>query len=294
MARERQSTTGRLMGTILGTAAETFVDVAGRLLESDRLPPDDHRPWPVPREPWAITQTWHHVLFAHWPVSPTALRPLVPAALRLETFERAAWVGIVAFAVTGARLRGVPAIPGFSDFAEVNVRTYVSAEDRPGVYFFSLDAASALSVMGASAWYGLAYYLANADLAAGESGLRFKSERRHPGAPDAVFAARYQPRGAVTYAARGTLGCWLTERYCAYTWDGASLRRAEIHHPPWPLQNAEAVVTRNTVARAAGIELSGPPRLVHYAERIDAVVWPPCPVRSAASRAGRTSGRRVG
>jgi uncharacterized protein YqjF (DUF2071 family) len=265
----------RLLGAAIGAAATTFIDAAGQVLEADRLAPDDHRPWPIPRNPWAMTQRWEHVLFAHWPVEATAVGRLLPAGLRLETFRGRAWLGITAFAVTGARLRGLPAVPGFSEFAEVNVRTYVTAGRKPGIYFFSLDAGSVPTVLGGWAWYALPYFLANARVGNRGNAIRFTSRREHAGAPPAAFSAEYRPTARVPAGSGRTLARWLTERYCAYTTSDGRVLRTEIHHPPWPLQTADVVIRENTLAQAAGLEIVGPPRFVHYATAIDAVVWAP-------------------
>ncbi|HYE90066.1 MAG TPA: DUF2071 domain-containing protein [Terriglobales bacterium] len=265
----------RALGAAIGTAAEAFVDAAGRALETERLPPDDHRPWRVPDAPWAMTQGWSDVLFAHWPLRATALRPHVPAALRLETWRGSAWVGITAFVVTGARLRGLPAVPGFADFAEVNVRTYVTAGGKPGVYFFSLDASSALTVMSAWAWYALPYFFADARLMASGNRLTFTSRREHVGAPPAEFEAHYRPVGPVARPARTGFERWLVERYCAYAVDAGALVRAELHHPAWPLQGAEVAIERNTLFAAAGLHITGPPRIAHYSSGVEAVAWAP-------------------
>ena len=146
---------GQVMRAVIGAGVETFVATAGRALENEALPPADHRPWPPPREPWVMAQSWQNALFAHWPLPPTTLRPFLPAGLELDTFDGEGWLGITAFVVAGVRLRGAPAIPGFSTFAEVNVRTYVKAGNKPGVLFLSLDAASVAAVLGARAWFRL-------------------------------------------------------------------------------------------------------------------------------------------
>lgn len=70
------------------------------------------------------------------------LRPLVPEQLTIDTFEGEAWVGVVPFEMSRTRARLTPPIPGLSYFPELNVRTYVTIEGKPGVWFFSLDAAS--------------------------------------------------------------------------------------------------------------------------------------------------------
>src|SRR5690349_11761228 len=123
-----------------------------------------HRPWPVPELPWVMVQRWHDLLFAHWALPPDHLRPLIPSNLELDTFEGKAWIGVIPFWMSGVRIRALPPVPTASMFPELNVRTYVRApqqRDRPGVYFFSLDAASVLAVLGARAGAGLPYFWAN-------------------------------------------------------------------------------------------------------------------------------------
>src|SRR5438105_12771945 len=94
----------------------------------------EHRPWPLPDKPWVMTQIWHELLFAHWPIAPGILRPLVPPVLALDTFGRECWVGIVPFHMSYVRPRGFPAVPRLSNFPELNVRTYVQVQGIPGVY----------------------------------------------------------------------------------------------------------------------------------------------------------------
>src|SRR5437588_6452362 len=118
------------------------------------------RPWPLPHGPWLMAQTWRDLLFAHWAVAPEILRQRVPKRLTLETFEDRSWIGITPFEISGLRPRGLPPVPGVSRFPELNVRTYVSAGDRPGIFFFSLDAASPLAVLAARRSYWLPYFRA--------------------------------------------------------------------------------------------------------------------------------------
>jgi uncharacterized protein YqjF (DUF2071 family) len=101
-----------------------------------------------------MAMEWHDLLFMHWPLPPATLRPLIPPALKLDTFDGWAWIGIVPFEMRGVRPRLAPSLPGLSRFCELNVRTYVTAGGKPGVWFFSLDAAwitgQTLSVDGGS------------------------------------------------------------------------------------------------------------------------------------------------
>jgi uncharacterized protein len=108
-----------------------------------------HRPWPMPETPWVMTQTWHDLLFAHWPIPPLQLLPLVPAGFELDLFQGDAWIGIVPFRMTNVAPRFIPSLTGISTFPELNVRTYVRVADKPGIYFFSLDAGSRTAVLAA-------------------------------------------------------------------------------------------------------------------------------------------------
>jgi len=236
-----------------------------------------HRPWPMPDAPWLMTQSWHDLLFAHWPVGADAVRARVPAALELDLYEGQAWVGIVPFDMTNVAPRFVPAVPGISAFPELNVRTYVTVGGKPGVYFFSLDAESAVAVALARTLLKLPYYTASMDVTRQDGWVDYWSERLADNdAPPAEFEGRYRPIGAVHHARPGSLEYFLTERYCLYNVDD-NLRayRLEIHHPPWPLQVAEADITLNTMAEAAGIRLPSMDPLLHYSTRQDMVAWAP-------------------
>lgn len=237
----------------------------------------EHRPFPPSPGPWVMFQSWRRLLFAHWPLPPEQLRPLVPAALELDTFEGAAWVGLTPFELRGLRARFTPAVPGPSDFPELNLRTYVRVGDRPGIFFFTLEAASDLAVAAARMFYRLPYHRATMEIREENGWVHYRSERKEGGA---TFRGRYRPTGAVSEARPGTLDYFLTERYALYTVlrDGGVLG-ADIHHRPWPLQPAEAEIEENTVAAAHGIELPERDPLLHYAARQDTLVWAPTAVR---------------
>jgi uncharacterized protein YqjF (DUF2071 family) len=235
-----------------------------------------HRPWPLPSGPWVMAQSWHDLLFAHCLVDAAVLRTLLPPQLQLDTFEGHAWLAVVPFRMTGVRLRGTPALPWLSAFPELNVRTYVTFGEKPGVWFFSLDARNSLAVAIARAWFHLPYFRARMSCAEAESWIHYQSERRHRGAPAGLLKGRYRPVGEVFSPQRGTLEYFLTERYCLYTTGGrGQIIRGEIHHSPWQLQMAEAEFTENTMAEAAGVVLPARKPLLHFAKRQDVIVWQP-------------------
>ena len=231
-----------------------------------------HRPWPMPEAPWIMTQTWNDLLFAHWPADPIAVRARVPRALTVDLFQGRAWVGIVPFRMTNVAPRYVPPLPWLSAFPELNVRTYVTAGDKAGVYFFSLDAASSLAVAAARLLFYLPYFAADMAVVPREDAVGYASHRRGGGAD---FIASYRPIGPVFEPAPGTLEYFLTERYCLHTLDPEGrVCTVDIHHPPWPLQEAEAEITTNTLAAAAGLTLPGIQPLLHFSKRQDMVGWP--------------------
>jgi uncharacterized protein YqjF (DUF2071 family) len=221
-----------------------------------------------------MRQEWNRLLFAHWPAHPEKVRPLVPAVLALDIREGRCWVAVTPFYLSGLRARGLPMIPGTSAFPELNVRTYVTLDGKPGVYFFSLDAGAVSAVFGARLMYGLPYFYAHMSVRYGAESVHYRSSRRHMGKV-AEFEADYRPSGTIFQAAPGSLEHFLTERYCLYAVQGRRLYRAEIHHLPWPLQPARAEIAANTMARAAAIELPQEPPLLHYARHLEVLVWGP-------------------
>jgi uncharacterized protein YqjF (DUF2071 family) len=221
-----------------------------------------------------MTQTWHDLLFVHWPLPPDALRPAVPAGLEIDTFNGSAWLGIVAFRLSAIRLRGLPEVPFTSHFPEINVRTYVTHGDKPGVYFMSLDADNRLAIALAKPWFRLAYHLSRIRYEECAEGIRFHSRRLERNSPGADFTATYGPCGPVFKARPGSLEHWLTERYCYYSAGrSGKLYRCDIRHTPWQLQRAQAQITTNTMALSHGIELPGTEPSLLYARHMKALIW---------------------
>ena len=238
----------------------------------DILEDVSHREWPVPDEPWILKQAWNDLLFAHWPVARDRLRELVPSFLELDTFDNEAWLSVTPFRLSDLSPRGIPALPFISSFHEINVRTYVVYKNIPGIYFFSLDANSAMAVGGASSLFHLPYFLA--EIRAEDDRMSFRSRRTR--GTEAEFEAKYSPAGRFFEPKRGTIDYFLTERYCLYTQDSAAnAYRVEVHHAPWQLHHAEAEITVNTMPDAAGLRLPSMAPLLHYARRQDVVTWSP-------------------
>ncbi len=185
-----------------------------------------------------MAQSWHDLVFAHWPVDAAVLRPLIPQQLHVDSFEGTAWLAVVPFRMTGVRLHGTPAVPRLSAFPELNVRTYVTFGERPGVWFFSLDARNALAVAIARAWFHLPYFRARMSCKERDGWIHYDSERTHHGVPAGLLKGRYRSVGKVFSPQRGTLEHFLTERYL-------------LVHERWPRPNHSRRDSSSSMAAAA-------------------------------------------
>jgi uncharacterized protein YqjF (DUF2071 family) len=234
-----------------------------------------HRPWPPPQRPWSVFMRWLDLAFIHWRAPAGSLRKWVPEELEIQTFDGTPWIGVVPFRMEGIRHRLLPPIPGLSAFPELNVRTYVTLGGKPGIWFFSLDAANKTAVKTARKTYGLPYFLAQMEVdPIANGGVRYRSRRIHQDAPEAEFVADYRPVGNAERPKPGTLEYFLTERYCLYASPSeGKIGRGEILHEPWPLQNGEVEIERCTMLQPLGIATPKEKPVVHFARRQDVMAW---------------------
>ncbi|MEM9347390.1 MAG: DUF2071 domain-containing protein [Planctomycetota bacterium] len=269
----------------------------------------DHRDLPLPGRPWAMSMRWTDLLFMHWPIEPGVMREAVPGDFDLDLYDGKAWVGVVPFKMQSTRPRFCPPVPqklmkvSPSSFPELNVRTYVTINHKvngltrqlPGVFFFSLDAASRLSVRMARLGFNLPYFDAKMQVRheAGNSGwVHYQSQRTHYGANPAHFAASYRPKPKKSVyrdqeaeapaepriaSQPGSLEHFLTERYRLFTLGrkGRGVRVGEIAHEPWPLQEAECDLSVCEMTHGLGFDLPNRDPVLHYANKLDVVAWLP-------------------
>jgi uncharacterized protein len=246
-----------------------------------------HRPRPLPSGRWMMTQRWNDLLFAHWPIPAASIAPLLPEGLQVDTFEGSAWLGAVPFWLDRIKVRGLPEIPGMRSFPDLNLRTYVRDEHTGtlGVYFFSLDASNLLAVAVAHTFFHLPYHWAEMRFdQRSEREFAFYSRRRFS-SQQVMFKARYRglgPTRKLAESGAGSLEYFLMERSCLFTRNRAGQAvRANLHHVPWPLEEAEAEIEQNDLAEAIGIQLPNQEPVLHYSRRLAVYVWPPELVRPA-------------
>ncbi len=227
-------------------------------------------------------QKWRDLLFVHWEVPEAALRPLVPAALAIDTHEGKAYVGVVAFTMHDVRpSRFLPPIAGARGFGEVNVRTYVHHQGRgPGVWFMSLDAQSVLAVLGARAFFHLPYYHARIETQRQGDTFTYRARRHWAGDAPADLAVRYEVGAETGGSQPGSLQHFLVERYLLYAVTARGrLLQAQVHHAPYRVRNARVLEMSESLVAADGLERPEPRASELWSEGVDVEVFAPRAVR---------------
>jgi uncharacterized protein YqjF (DUF2071 family) len=224
-------------------------------------------------------QRWRALLFVHVTVPVARLRPRVPAALTIDTFAGHAYLGIVAFAMNGVRpWRRLPPVPTAAAFLETNVRTYVTHGGRAGVWFFSLDAASSLAVLGARAGFGLPYFRAAMSCAEHDGRVHYRTRRLWPGPRPATLDARYTPGEPLGHAQPGTLEHFLVERYTLFALRHGRLIRGDVQHAQYPLRRIRVETLSETLLAAASLPADGARAPDLYSDGVDVDIMAPAPI----------------
>lgn len=222
---------------------------------------------------------WHDLLFMHWRIEQDALQWLIPDGLEIDTFDGSAWIGVVPFKMSGVAPRFVPNVPFMSCFPELNVRTYVTINGKPGVWFFCLEATNPIAVRIARKFFHLPYM--DAKIEVGDSHKKnrgqwigYRSVRSHPGELPAKFKVDYRPIGKPFQANPGSLEEFLTSRYCLYSADKQGMiYRGEIDHAPWLLSHAQAIIRENSMTDWMGVQLPSETPLLHFARHTKVIAW---------------------
>jgi uncharacterized protein YqjF (DUF2071 family) len=236
-----------------------------------------------------MRQRWARLLFLHWAWDAGEIQRTLPPGLTVDLHEGRAWLGVVPFFMERVRPRGLPAVPGLSNFLELNVRTYVhDAQGRPGVWFYSLDANQWLAVVIARALFHLPYQHAamGATVSAGAGAVEFRSQRA---GTDRESRFDYGlPGDAMAGEAKaGTLEFFLVERYRLFAWDarGGQLFSGRVHHAPYRIAAAPDATWEDAAMGLAGFDAEGrEPEHRCVARAVDVEIWP---LRRVAERVRR-------
>lgn len=233
----------------------------------DIINTNEHRPWPLPAGAWIYYQEWNRALFLHWQIPKELLLPLVPQNTALHLFDNAAWISIVAFTMEKIRPRRLPALTFLSDFHEVNIRTYVTVNNKPGVYFLKIEAEKLIAAQTARFLSGLPYEHAfiHRHTAALQHEYKVHNKSKSPEL-DAIFIPGEQIEN------KSAIDIFLTEKYCLYQQIKNKVYRYEIHHKPWRLQTVKLVHLK-TNYQVGNISLEKMPHLAHYSDGVQVLAW---------------------
>lgn len=233
-----------------------------------------HRPFPLPSKNWIMRQKWRNVLFLHWPIPVEKLRPHIPSSLQIDTFNGSAWLGIILFVLEGIFPFEIPSISLTPKFPEINVRTYVKYDGKPGIYFLSIDVMNWASLKIAKNWYHLPYHSSQIFFQKEEQKFHCHSIRKGNENTPISFKGKYAPVSEVYFPKEGTLDHWLIERYCLYSSNnGINIYCGDIHHRPWPLQKAKIELVKNTLFTPFHFDLFEEKPIAHFSIGVDSLIW---------------------
>jgi len=215
-----------------------------------------------------VRMNWVDLLFAHWRVDPAVMRRLVPAELEIDCFDGSAWVGLVPFRMEGSEFRGFPRLPGLRDFYECNVRTYVKGGGKSGVWFFSLDAATLLPVLGGRWLWSLNYVYSHFAVSRIAGVTNYGLKRRAGPWAAGQTRVKWRVGEVMPRSEPGSLEHFLTERYWLFTERFGKIMAGEVRHEPWTLRSAEVLALDDTLVAAAGLKVEGAP-IVMASDRLE-------------------------
>ncbi|MFT3702455.1 MAG: DUF2071 domain-containing protein [Agriterribacter sp.] len=212
-------------------------------------------------------QEWNRALFLHWKIPVETLRPLIPEGITIDTFNGECWLSIVAFTMEKIRPVILPSLGAISNFHEINIRTYVVNNNKPGVYFLSIEAGKTLSVLIAKFLSELPYQKSNIKRTTDDEADHYSSTNFKRG-----FEFNASFKIGMPVAQKTELEKWLTERYCLYLKNGSKLYRYEIHHKEWGLHHVE-MLDLKAVYQIRDFALDKSPDLINYSPGVKVVAW---------------------
>lgn len=223
----------------------------------------EHRPWVLPKRNWKYYQEWNNAIFLHWKVDGEVLRRFVPVELELDTIDGSAWVSLVAFTMEKIRPRVLPPFSPISNFDEINIRTYVKANSKTGVYFLSIEGGKRGSCQVARALSKLPYRFSRMSRIENQ----YSSRNNEQGDE---FEIRYLIGSKIT--AKSESDQWLTERYALFQDLPDTIAEFEIHHEEWEINELEITGLKVDYPRFSNL-INNSPDLKHYSKGVKVIAW---------------------
>lgn len=226
------------------------------------------------RWPWVGQQEWGDVLFMHWSVPYEILKPYVPAPFTLETYDGESWVTVILLQAKHSRFRGMPTMMSYPPFLQMNVRTYIQFDGEPGIYFFSVDVNSLLTVAAAKGLLQLPCQFAEMELEEDKDQLSFNSKRIKSDHSSSSITVNYRPLTQEISNQQGTLPYWLTERYCFWMIKENRIIKGPLTHAPWKLSDVTVDLKMTEIISFIPAQYLQKNPLIHYSKSIHAYLHP--------------------
>lgn len=216
-----------------------------------------------------LYQDWKKLLFLHWAYDPEFIQKSLPEGIFVDTFEGKAYLSVVAFLIENQRLFNLPSLPGFSNYIEVNVRTYVYDKNGiPGVWFYSLDINSILAQEVGRRWYCLNYYFNRLKFTDKNviTGKRFRD-------PSVSFHLEFQHENDFHVTDPQSLEFFLIERYLFFTYRNG-IKIGHVHHDPYQIADATLNNWNKDSVKIPGFVFQQhTPDLVHYSPGVNVDIY---------------------
>ena len=222
-----------------------------------------------------MLQSWHDLLFLHWEIDANVIQASLPKGLTVDRWNGKAYIGIVPFLMRNIRPRFCPAVPGISNFHEVNVRTYVfDKHGTPGVWFYSLDANQWLAVRLARSLFQLPYFDAQMGHTKRDIQINYHSLRKGTD-PAKRSTFSYAVGESIGVAKPNSFEFFLAERYILFAYrPNGQLYSGQVIHAPYPLYTADVQTYSTDLIELAGFKSPArPPDHVLFSAGVDVDVY---------------------
>lgn len=192
-----------------------------------------------------LTAVWSDLLILSYAVPAETLAPSLTEGLEPDTWDGSAWVSLVAFSFSEARVLGwsVPPAFGLCDFPEFNLRLYARSGSRRGVVFVREIVASPIVTGIARLVYNEPYSAVpsyQARVTQVGDIRRVRHEFQFTGRTHMVAATG---RGEPSVPAPDSFDTWVKEQAYGFgTRRNGMLTTYRVQHPPWRVYPTEDVL----------------------------------------------------
>lgn len=215
---------------------------------------------------------WKHTVFLHYRCDAERISRLLPPGLAPHVIEGQAWLSVTPLVMHRMRPAGLPPIPWWSTFPEVNVRTYVRAPDgRDGLWFFTLDCSRRAMPLALNR-LGLPYRYRRARFEEAGGCLRYRFSGGREQGEHTLDVSTGEP---ITEPSE--LDIFLSGRWNAFSTRATLLLRFPVTHQPWPLHAATATGSMLALPHDMGLPVLATPPIVQYSPGVDVALGAPRP-----------------